>query len=237
MNKKFVNTLLVGAFFVGISTPKLALFWENKEQKIRERVETSLEVNNPGTGAQQEIKERVRNFAGTRSAIGSGKVIAIDGSTLTITKDDKTYTVLIDAKTKFRRRFWGNSSLEEIAVNNIIDVIGRWQNEERTQIQAIIIRNLSVQKRYGVFFGVVTSVNDKGFVMETAKRENQAVTVSTDTKLVDRTMEDMTLNQILVGHRVRVKGTWDSSNSTITGVTQVKDFSIPILPSASPEAE
>jgi len=237
MNKKLVNTLLAGAFFLGISTPKLALFWENKEQKVKERVESSLEVNNPGTGAQQEIKERVRNFVGKRSAIGSGKVIAIDGSTLTITKDDKTYTVLTDTKTKFRRRFWGNSSLEEIIVNNIIDVIGRWQNEERTQIQAILIRNLSVQKRYGVFFGVVTSVNDKGFVMETAKREDQAVTVSTDTKLVDRTMKDMTLNQILVGHRVRVKGTWDSSNSTITGVTQVKDFSVPVLPSASPEAE
>jgi len=237
MDKKLINLFLAGAFFVGISTPKLALFWEKKEPKIQERIENNFQINNPDLGVQQNLKERIRDFIGTRAAIGTGKVIAIDGETLTIVQDDKTYTVLTDSSTKFRRKFWGVSSLEEVSVNNLVHVIGKWQNEERTQIKAILIRNLSVQKRYGVFFGVVTSVSESRFVMESAKRETQSVTISNSTKIVDRVMTTISLSDIKIGHRVRVKGTWDSANSTIVDVVQIKDFSIPILPSPTPFEE
>lgn len=231
MNKKLTNILLAGAFFVGFSTPKLTFFWQNKEEKIQDRIENNLQKENPDLGVQQNVEDRIRNFTGTRAAIGTGKVIAVEGETITIVKDDETYIVITDSSTKFRRRFWGESSLTEIAVNNLVHIIGRWQNEEKTQIKAILIRNLSVQKRYGVFFGAVSLVNDTGFVMESVKREDQTVTISDTTKIVDRTMEPILLSDILVGHRVRVKGTWDSSNSTISDVIQIKDFSIPILPS------
>lgn len=229
MNKKLINTFLVGAFFIGISTPKLSLFWDRKEEKIQERVENAIKVNNPDVGVQQNVKERVRDFVGTRAAIGTGKVIAIDEDTLTVIKDDKTYTVLTDSNTKFRRKYWGISSLAEISVNDLIHVIGKWQNEERTQIRTILVRNLSVQKRYGVFFGVVTSANESGFVIESAKRDTQTVTISDATIIVDRVMDSINLVDILVGHRIRVKGTWDTINSTITDVVQIKDFSIPVV--------
>jgi len=39
------------------------------------------------------------------------------------------------------------------------------------------------------------------------------------------------MSDIEVGHRVRVKGIWDLTNKTISEVTQIKDFSIPIQPS------
>lgn len=234
MNKKLINSLLVGVFFMGISTPKLALLGINKADKVQERIENNLEVNNPETGVRKNIQERVRDFVGTRAAIGTGKVIAIDGVTLTVVKDDKTYAVITDSNTKYRRKFWGNSSLSEVSINDLVHVIGKWQNEERTQIKAILIRNLSVQKRYGVFFGVVTSVNEKGFVMESAKREDQTVVVIDSTKFVDRVMTLISLSDIKVGHRVRIKGTWDSANSTITDITQIKDFSIPVVVSPSP---
>ena len=237
MNKKFINTLLAGAFFISVSTPKLALFWDKKGKSVPERVENNLQIENPDLGVQQNLKERVRKFVGTRAAIGTGKVVAIDGETLTVVKDEKTYSVLTDSSTKFRRRFWGTSSLSEISVNDLVHVVGRWQNEEKTQVGAIIVRNMSIQKRYGVFFGVVTSVSDSGFVIQSAQRGNLTVSISDTTNIVNRIMDVITLSDIEVGHRVRVKGTWDSVNLTITDIVQVKNFSIPSLPSPTPSAD
>ena len=231
MNKKYFNLFLAGAFFVGVSTPKLALFWQKKEDKIQERVEQNLQIENPNIGVQQNTKERVRTFTGTRAGIREGKVVAIDGVTLTVVEGDNTYTVLTDSTTKFRRRFWGTSSLSEISVNDLVSVVGRWQNEERTQVRAIIVRNISVQKRYGVFFGVITSVTDSGFVIQSAQRGNLTVSVSGTTNIVNRVMAPILLSDIEVGHRIRVKGTWDNVNLTISDTIQVKDFSIPILSS------
>ncbi|MFH1898905.1 MAG: DUF5666 domain-containing protein [Patescibacteria group bacterium] len=231
MNKKYFNLFLAGAFFVGVSTPKLALFWQKKEDKIQERVEQNLQIENPNIGVQQNTKERVRTFTGTRAGIREGKIVAIDGETLTVVEDEKTFTVLTDPNTKFRRKFWGTSSLNEISINDLVSVVGRWQNEERTQIKAMIVRNISVQKRYGVFFGVVTSVTDSGFILQSAQRGDQTISILDTTKIVDRVMSVISLSDIEVGHRVRVKGTWDNVNSTISDTVQIKDFSIPVLPS------
>ncbi|MBU0998419.1 hypothetical protein KJ570_02745 [Patescibacteria group bacterium] len=231
MNKKTINLFLAGAFFVGLSTPKLAFFWDKKEKKVPVGIENNLQIENPDLGVQQNIKEKVKNFTGKRAAIGTGEVVAIGDETLTIVKDEKTYTVITDSKTKFRRKFWGTSSLNEISINDLVSVVGRWQNEERTQIKAMIVRNISVQKRYGVFFGVVTSVTDSGFVIQSAQRGDQTVSVLDTTKIVDRVMSVISLSDIEVGHRVRVKGTWDNVNSTISDIVQIKDFSIPVLPS------
>ena len=99
-----------------------------------------------------------------------------------------------------------------------------------------MVRNLSIQKRYGVFFGVVQSLNANGWVMTTisTKRENQTVIVSTSTKFINRKEVTITQGDIAVGHRVRVKGLWDKSNNTVSEVTSVKDFNLPPKPSPTP---
>ena len=88
-----------------------------------------------------------------------------------------------------------------------------------------------------MFFGVVTSVSDSGFVIQSAQRGNLTVSISDTTNIVNRIMDVITLSDIEVGHRVRVKGTWDSVNLTITDIVQVKNFSIPSLPSPTPSAD
>ena len=72
--------------------------------------------------------------------------------------------------------------------------------------------------------------------MESVKRETQSVTISDTTKIVDRVMTPILLSDIEIGHRVRVKGTWDNVNSTIADVVQIKDFSIPVIVSSSPSS-
>jgi len=227
--KKIINSFVAGVFLLGVATPKLSFFWDKKEEKVQERVEQEIQSSNPGIGAQENTKERERNFVGTRAAIGLGKVISIDETNIVITANENTYTVQTDTKTQFRRNYWGKSSLDEIAVGSSIRVIGKWQDQERTRIRAVIVRNLSLQKRYGVFFGVVTEMGEGSFKIQSVQRGEVQVLISAETYLVNRLMEDINFSDIEVGHRVRIKGTWDETNSILEGVTQIKDFSIPLI--------
>lgn len=169
-----------------------------------------------------------------RAAIGTCTVTAISSTTITCAKDGKTYTILTDSSTQFRRRFWGKATLSEIQVNDVINVIGKWQDDAHTTVLAKLVRDTSIQKRFGVFFGTVTSLTADGWVMNTLNRGSQTVTVGSSTKFMNRKEETITKGDIAVGHRVRVKGLWDSKNSTITDVAQVKDFNLPPKPTGSP---
>jgi len=65
------------------------------------------------------------------------------------------------------------------------------------------------------------------------KRANQTITVTASTKFVNRMQVAITQGDIQVGHRVRVKGMWDRTNNTVTDVTNVKDFNLPVRPTGS----
>lgn len=193
---------------------------------------------------RKEIKEDIREKAGTRpgllrefltkgrAAIGSGKLTAKNGMSLTVEKDGKSYTVVTDAKTQLRRRFWGKATLDEMQVGDTLNVIGLWADDAKTTINAKLVRDASIEKRFGVFVGLVKSLTSSGWVMSTVseKRLDETVTVSASTKLVNRKEEAIVQADIAVGHRVRVKGLWDRANNTVTEVTHVKDFNLPVKP-------
>jgi hypothetical protein len=189
---------------------------------------------------RQTIQERIRNLILQKrelkplknlvAHIIDGVVTAISGTTLTVSKDGTTYTVNTDDKTKFRRHFWGKSSLSEISVGNHVNVWGKFTDDNRATILARLIRNLSVRKRRGAFFGTITSVSGNTFVIQTLNKGNLTVTVSGTTKLVNRREQSITMADLKVGHRVRVKGLWDKTLSKITKVAEVKDFSLPPKP-------
>lgn len=168
-----------------------------------------------------------------RAAIGSCVLATKSPTSLTCTRDGKTYTILIDDKTQLRRRFWGKATLSEFQIGDTLNVIGQWTDDSHTTIKARLIRDISIQKKRGVFFGEVTSLTGSGWVMST-KRGTETVTVDSSTKFVNREGDTITKGDIKVGHRVRVKGLWDSKLNTITEVTQVKDFSLPPKPTPTP---
>jgi hypothetical protein len=164
------------------------------------------------------------------------KVTAVNGSNLTVTQDGKTYTVTTDGNTKCVRHFWGKCSISEIAVNDELNIWGLFTDDAKTTIQAKMIRNLSQMKRFGAFIGDVTSLGNGTFVIKSKERGNQTVSISSSTKFVGRDERVLTAADIKVGDRVRVKGTWDKTNNTITEVQEVKDFSVPakVKPSVTP---
>jgi len=174
---------------------------------------------------------KIKLAVGKRGWIEKGEVTAISGSTLIVTRESITYTVNTDDKTNFRRRFGGKSTLSEILEGDTVNVLGKWQNEDKTQILATHVRDLSIQKRHATFFGTVKTKTDTALVLTTVNRGGQTVTISTSTKLVNRKMEEIKMTDIQIGHRIRVKGIWDLTKKVVSEVTQIKDFSIPIQPS------
>lgn len=228
LGAKIVAVTSAGILSLQLVQPVLAVgpleTFKQERKEIREQIKDEVREK---TGSRPGL---LRFFSQrSRAAIGSGTISAISGTTLTITREGKIYTVLTDDKTQFRRRFWGKSSLSEMQIGDMVNVIGLWTDDAKTTIQARLVRDLSIQKRLGVFFGVVQSLTSTGWTMQT-KRGLETVTISSGTKLVDRRGQVITQGDIKVGHRVRVRGLWDTKNSTLTEVTELKDYSLPVKP-------
>ncbi|OGD08565.1 hypothetical protein A2397_03485 [Candidatus Amesbacteria bacterium RIFOXYB1_FULL_44_23] len=180
--------------------------------------------------ARQNLGSTIQQRLTRQAFLSSAKLTAKNGNTFTVEKDGKTYTVNIEEKTHLRRRFWGKSNLSEFQIGNLLNISGTWTDEIKTTILARQIRNLSIQKRLGVFIGKITSLSGQTIVMETAGRGSQTITVNSDTKFTSRTGSAITLSNLAVDHRIKIRGLWDKSNSTITEVAYVKDFTLPIKP-------
>lgn len=184
------------------------------------------EHGNSKAGSRPGLLQKFFNLRG-RAAIGSGTVKSIDGDTLVVTdKDGEDHTIQTDVRTKFRRKFWGGGTLSEIQVGDTLNVIGRWTDDSKTAIEPVLIRDLSIQKRFGVFFGTISSLVSDGFVMDTESRGSQAVSISSSTRIVNVKGGAVTQVNIEVGHKVRVRGLWDKTTGTISEVKEVKDFSL-----------
>ncbi|MBI3576695.1 hypothetical protein HY086_01495 [Candidatus Gottesmanbacteria bacterium] len=194
-----------------------------------------LSERSEGAGSRPGLLKKTFDLRG-KAAIGSGTVTAKSGTTLTVSSGGKTFTVLTDDKTQFRFRFWGKGSLAAIQVGDTVNVIGKWQDDAHTTVLARLVRDISLQRRFGAFIGAVKSLLPSGWVMTTVSgnRPDQTVTISSSTKFVNRNEETITKADIVVGHRVRVKGLWDSAVNTITEVKAVKDFSLPPKPTPTP---
>ncbi|HCM82593.1 MAG: hypothetical protein UW37_C0014G0025 [Candidatus Gottesmanbacteria bacterium GW2011_GWA2_44_17] len=232
MRKTYVGIALsIGiALFITIPVYAVAL----PVQQVRKQIQEER---------KEIIQERIATLSGvnawvrTRAALIKATVLGKGTNSFTVKGDNgKEYTVAFDGSTQWRRKFWGKSDFAEMSVNDVLNIHGKWTSEEMTEIQARLIRNISIQKRYGVFFGTVKSLSSGGWVMSTIKRHDQTVAVSGSTRFINRTGAWITQGAVLVGHRVRVRGLWDSINSTITEVTEVKDFDLPARPTATPKS-
>ena len=150
-------------------------------------------------------------------------ISAIGTSSLTV----NNLAVNISSATILVRKFGGKSALSEFSVGDEVHVLGKWTDENKTAIDAKIVRNLSVQKRHGVFLGNVSAVFANGFTLTTVSRGAQTANVSATTKYVDRKNQTLTLSNIAVGHKVMIKGLWDSKLNTVSQITIVRDYSLP----------
>ncbi len=220
MKKILLFTTSVLLSFVFMRPPSIMA--EPFRQDLRELRSDRRDIRQDQKDVKQDLKNK-----GIGIHIAAGDLTAINGTTLTVSKDGKTYSVNTDSKTQFRRHFWGKSSLSEFSVGDKVNVIGRFTDDAKTTIQAVLVRDISIQKRNGVFFGAVATISGNTIVLNSKHRGVQTVTVSSSTKFVNRKGEAISLSDIKAGDQIRVKGVWDKTANTITEVLTVKDFSLP----------
>lgn len=211
--KKIAGVMMAGAISLNLLAPGL---------ETRPPAAT-----NAGNGIKKAVETQIRNFLNARGNILRGVVTAKGDTSITVDNNGTSVKVNITTKTQFRRLFWGKSSLSEIAVGDKLNIIGRWTNEDKTEINAVLIKDLNLMRRSGAFFGDVKSLTADGFVMTTVHKEDEEVIIGT-AKLVNRNGETIVQADIKAGDRVRVKGLWDAVAKTITEVKEIKDFSLPL---------
>lgn len=221
--------------------PPLRILKEKFKNSATLPGEIRKKIRETDRGLLDKIKNRSQEMIKRRIRFGArltGKIAAISENQLTVSDNEgKNYSVLVTEKTQLRRRFWGKANLSEFKVGDMVNVIGRYSNEEKTEIEAILIRNLSIQKRWGVFFGEVISLSDNSLVIRTKKRDQLTVYLTSTSKIINRKGEPITMDDIKVGHKIRVKGVWDKDLKEIKEVAEVKDFSLPpfLTPTVSQE--
>jgi len=216
--------------------PTISAIKEQTREEIKLRIsinpsaspkEIRNEVREQNKGLLDQIKNQVKEKlqALRYNTRVTGKITEIGENYIKVSdnNDGKVYQVNITEKTQLRRHFWGKSSLAEFSVGDEVNVIGRYNNEEKTTIDAILIRNKSIQKRWGVFFGEVKAKNSDNFVIKTINRGELTVYFGS-AKFVDNSGNESNYNNISVGARVRVKGVWDKDLKKLIEVDEVKIF-------------
>jgi hypothetical protein len=221
MKKNFSKLIFAGVIAFNLS-PRLSARLANSSAGVG--------LNSTVSG-HPRLQAAVQNFKTTR-AIFTGQVTAIGSSTITVGNNGTSIQVDINSTTHFRRKFWGKSSLSEISIGDTVNVIGKRTNSMNTEVTASTIRDISIQKRNGTFFGTVISLTSGGFVVNTIHRNNETVTIGS-AKITDRKGNTLSASGILVGDKIRVTGMWDNNAKTITEVTKIKDFSQPLKASPS----
>jgi hypothetical protein len=175
---------------------------------------------------RQEIKILKETIRGKMVRLGRATITAIGSSSITVTSNSKTYTVNITSITNLRRHYFGRATLTEFSVNDLVDIVGLYTDDTGTTVNARLIRNVSIMKRRGVFFGTVSAKTDTTITLASKERSTQTITVSSNTRYLNQNGTATTIATINIGDTIRVSGLWDKANNTITEVTTIKDFSL-----------
>ena len=116
----------------------------------------------------------------------------------------------------FVRHWWGQSNINEFSVGDIINAWGYLDENDTSLVHAKTIRNVSIQWMYGVFNGIIASIDsvNNTFVLKTESRGSQTIIVSSDTKIVKAT-STASFGDLQVGMGVIVRGVWNKTLSKI----------------------
>lgn len=208
-------------------SPRKEIKKEVRETVKEERENIKEEVKENRGGLLDKVKDFMKKNLRFEARV-KGKITVIGSNNFSLNGEDGTFQINITDKTKILRKFGGKSSLSEYSIGDEVVVFGKFTDDTKLIIDAKIVKNNSIQKRRGAFFGKVTVKNSDNFVMETLERGIQTVYFGT-TSIVNRKEITISYSDIKVGDRVRAKGVWDKTLSKINEVTQVKDFSQPVV--------
>jgi hypothetical protein len=161
----------------------------------------------------------------------AAKVTEINNNVLKVSIFNYNYQIDTNSA-NLVRYLWGQSNISEFSVGDIVNVWGYLDETDTSLVHARNIRDVSIQKLYGVFNGVIDSLDsaNNSFVLKTESRGNQTVLVSADTKIVKATTT-IAFGDLQTDMGVVVRGVWNKTSSQI----QAQVINIPGSNEARPQ--
>lgn len=193
------------------------------------RNEIKNEIREKNQGVFDQIKNQIKEKLNLNAKI-EGVIESIENNSLMI-KNNKgdSYKVEITDNTKLIRRFGAKSSLNEFRSGDQVIVFGKYTSDDKKTVEARLVRNLSIQKRWGVFFGEVISQSDTSFVIKTINRGELTVYFNNQTKFLSHDKQSISFKDLKVNDRVRIKGVWDKDLKELREVDEVRVFPKPSI--------
>jgi hypothetical protein len=140
-------------------------------------------------------------------------------ATLTVLhKNSQTWTVNITSSTKLYRRYMGTATIDEFAVGDKIEARGT--QGTGNIINAKVVRDNSIVIKNRDFPGRIKSIDSvaKSFVMPIKLKAgivDLTVTTTSATTYYTKDHETATFSDLSVGDKVKVLGTYNSTNKTL----------------------
>lgn len=159
-----------------------------------------------------------------RMRITNGTVMEIKENSLKVKSDDIIYTVLTDKFTRFRREYWGDSSREDISLNDKVNIRANKESRDEKILHALFIRDLSIEQKPGVFFGKLIQ-KDKTYLLKSKKWGDLLVEIPPDMKVVIKHQTTLPITSLKSGDFVRIKAVWDKKEKKLIKVKEIKNFS------------
>lgn len=191
----------------------------NVKDIAKNELRQSLSINEiVGRVICQEVGNCSSDKPSTEVLIKAAKVTSVSADTLGVSVFSQSYT--IDTKgANVVRQYWGTSNVTEFSVGDIVNIHGYLDVSNSFLVHAKTVRNVSIQKKHGVFNGTIDSVNASttSFVLKTEGRGNQTVYVTGDTKITVGTTT-AAFSDLQVGAKALVRGIWDRTLSKIQAI-------------------
>ena len=149
-----------------------------------------------------------------------GTLTAMSGNTLpatlTMTAGATSYIVNVPANANIDRRYNGESNLGEFILGDTIQVWGKLSDAVTNTIDAVRIRDISIQRVGGTFKGTIVAldcVNNK-FTFKPKERSQQTVYLGATTKII-RGGQKITCTDLVAKEKTKVIGLWRKSSNRI----------------------
>src|SRR3989339_520997 len=220
---KKATLLLVLAMLLGTMTPALAEKPEDKEKQKNVAPLTQTQIQSKFVRRQASIQGELVSMSGTTLPA----TIVVNVSKVAPKKNKKwigaypevkkEITVKVDANTKFVRKYWGKSSLEELTVGDKLDV--RVKTNEDGSVTATLVKDDTLHWTWKVHNGAIDGLDLTAKTFTLKQKNGKSVTVKVDAKtkiFIPNASATSTFDGLQNGQIAHVRGIINNKTKVIT---------------------
>ncbi len=132
------------------------------------------------------------------------------------------FTMKTSAKTSVTKRYGGSAAVSQISVGDYLDVEGEFfVGSDFFGVEALRIKDWSLQEEAGVFMGVITEVNPASFLLRTTQNQTIAVRMASSSTIRKGSVS-IPFGLLQRGDAIlRAAGTYDYATNVLTATELV----------------